>query len=99
MADHEGSLWIGTNSGLARWTNGKLQRFSITDALSTASVLSLMEDHEGNLWVGTETGGLPILRDQRFRCGSRTVTRRDDCSGTWVMSIEPIRSSNSTTRR
>ena len=26
-----------------------------------------MEDREGNLWVGTETGGLDILRDQRFR--------------------------------
>ena len=26
-----------------------------------------MEDREGNLWVGTETGGLHILRDERFR--------------------------------
>jgi signal transduction histidine kinase/ligand-binding sensor domain-containing protein len=67
LFDREGSLWIGTNGGLARWAEGKLQRLPVTDPLAMASVLALMEDHEGNLWVGTETGGLHILRDQRFR--------------------------------
>ena len=67
FADREGSLWIGTNGGLARWAEGKVQRLPVTDPLATASILALMEDHEGNLWVGTETGGLHILRDQRFR--------------------------------
>jgi ligand-binding sensor domain-containing protein/signal transduction histidine kinase len=67
LADREGSLWIGTNEGLARWVGGKLQRLPITDPLATASVLSLMEDREGDVWVGTETDGLHILRDQRFQ--------------------------------
>ena len=66
LADREGSLWIGTNGGLARWADGKLQPLPVTDPLATASVLAVMEDREGNLWVGTETGGLHILRDQRF---------------------------------
>ena len=66
FADREGALWIGTNAGLVRWAKGNVERFPITDPLSTASILALMEDREGNLWVGTETGGLDVLRDQRF---------------------------------
>jgi signal transduction histidine kinase/ligand-binding sensor domain-containing protein len=66
LPDREGTLWIGTNRGLARWINGTLQKLPMTDALSGASILSLLEDREGNVWVGTEAGGLDILRDQRF---------------------------------
>ena len=88
--DREGALWIGTNAGLVRWISGKIERFPVTDPLATASILALMEDREGNLWVGTETGGLDILRDQRFRtldtrdglASDRITTVVEDASGT-----------------
>jgi signal transduction histidine kinase/ligand-binding sensor domain-containing protein len=93
LADREGALWIGTNGGLARWAEGKLQRMPVTESLASASILAIMEDREGNLWVGTEADGLHILRDQRFRTlGAReqlssdaTTTVVEDHAGTlWV---------------
>ena len=93
LADRQGALWIGTNGGLARWSMGKLERLPVTDPLASASVLALMEDQEGNLWVGTETGGLHILRDQRFKAltshdglsSDNTTTVVEDHTGAlWV---------------
>lgn len=93
LADREGSLWIGTNEGLARLIAGHVERLPVTDPLAASSVLALMEDREGNLWVGTETDGLHILRDQRFRIfdtreglsSERTTAVVDDRSGMlWV---------------
>ena len=92
-AGREGALWIGTNGGLVRWASGKIDRFPVTDALASASILSILEDREGNIWVGTETNGLHILRDERFRTlGTRdglssdaTTTVVEDNAGTlWV---------------
>jgi signal transduction histidine kinase/ligand-binding sensor domain-containing protein len=67
LADRRECLWVGTNSGLARLTAGKLQAFPSADPLGNESVLALLQDREGNLWVGAESGGLHILRDQRFK--------------------------------
>ncbi len=83
FADREGALWIGTNAGLVRWVKGKVERFPVTDPLAAASILSLMEDHEGNLWVGTETGGLDVLRDQRFH----TIDTRDGLTSDRVTTV------------
>ncbi len=93
FADREGSLWIGTNSGLSRLVGGRLQHLPVNDSLATASVLTLMEDREGDLWVGTEMDGLHVLRDQRFHTfgereglsSDQTTTVVEDRAGTlWV---------------
>ena len=92
-ADREDSFWIGTNRGLVRYAEGKIDRFPITDPLASASTLSVLEDLEGNLWTGTETSGLHILRDERFRSlgthdglsSDATTTVVEDNVGTlWV---------------
>ena len=93
FADREGSLWIGTNNGLTRLIDGRLQHLPLTDPLATASVLDVLEDREGNLWVGTEMDGLHVLRDQRFHTlgeheglsSDQTTTVVEDKAGTlWV---------------
>ena len=88
FADRENALWIGTNAGLVRWVNGKVERFPVTDPLATASILTLMEDREGNLWVGTETSGLDILRDQRFH----TLDTRDGLTSDRITTVVEDRS-------
>lgn len=85
FADREGTLWVGTNAGLVRWspaeTVGKLEQLPVTDPLAHASILALMEDSEGDLWAGTESDGLHILRGQRFRTfGAREGLSSDSVS-------------------
>jgi len=70
-ADREGSLWVGTNRGLARIVAGAgsvtVELMPPSDPLASNAVVSLLEDREGDIWAGTETAGLHILRDSRFR--------------------------------
>ncbi len=65
-ADREGGVWISTSRGLARMLHGDLEAFTSNNGLSSDLVLSMFEDREGSMWLGTETGGLNILRDQKF---------------------------------
>lgn len=65
IADREGATWIGANAGLARYFDGHLSALG-TGSASRGSVISIFEDREGDLWTGTDSGGLDILRDQRF---------------------------------
>lgn len=83
LADHRGTLWIGTSGGLSRFSAGRLQVFPASDALGNESVLSLAEDREGNLWIGGESSGLHILRDQRFR----TLGAREGLSSDAITAI------------
>jgi signal transduction histidine kinase/ligand-binding sensor domain-containing protein len=64
VASRDGSLWIGTASGLNRLdtASGAIVQFRHDPAdpksLSDSYVLSLLEDSMGRIWVGTDNGGL-----------------------------------------
>ena len=66
VQDRHGSIWIGTNSGLARWSGGQMQTTAGRENATFPGVLSIYEDHESNLWIGTETGGVSLLRNPLF---------------------------------
>ena len=59
FADHDGNLWVGTNSTLMRLRDRKLVESVIGHApASYKDVRSAFEDREGNLWLGSQVEGL-----------------------------------------
>ncbi len=61
----DGSVWIGGNSGLIRFQEGKYHHFSKTNGLPDNVVTALHEDRRGNLWIGT-SGGLCRYANDTF---------------------------------
>ncbi len=65
-ASRDGSMWIGTRSGLARWSTGDLKVWTSADGLSNSNVLSLFEEPSGAVWIGTGGGGLNRFDGRSF---------------------------------
>jgi len=57
LRDRDGGIWVGTFShGLYRLYQGRAERFSSADGLSSDTVSSLYEDAEGTIWAATPKG-------------------------------------------
>jgi signal transduction histidine kinase/ligand-binding sensor domain-containing protein len=57
LKDREGDLWVGTNGkGIVHIHEGRTDRFTISDGLSSNSVIDIVQDREGNVWAGTSRG-------------------------------------------
>lgn len=65
LAARDGTVWIGTNAGLLRFSDGRLQRFAPA-LLQATPVLALFEDRDGTIWVGSRGDGLGAIRHGRF---------------------------------
>jgi ligand-binding sensor domain-containing protein/signal transduction histidine kinase len=52
----DGSLWIGTTTGMSRYRNGKFSNYTKKDGLSSDIVRSIYEDRDRNLWIATGEG-------------------------------------------
>ena len=63
LRDRHGGLWIGTiDQGILHVHQGRIDRFTQPDGLSSDSTEALFEDREGNVWVCTNNG-LDRFRD------------------------------------
>jgi signal transduction histidine kinase/streptogramin lyase len=63
--DRQGTLWAGSDNGLAGFDGQAWKTFTTADGLPGAAVRALAEDAAGDLWIGTE-GGLGRLHEGKI---------------------------------
>lgn len=56
--DGAGNVWVGFNSGVARYRNGRFRFFSVEDGLPSGHIVDIYADRAGRLWLASSQGGL-----------------------------------------
>jgi len=79
-------VWVGTNEGLFRLTNGRFRRFTTADGLQNAYVRVLVVDRRGALWAGTNQGVARVVGDSIRSWGTA-----DGMAGPFVFAIRESR--------
>jgi ligand-binding sensor domain-containing protein len=83
LRDRNGGVWIGTtDQGLLHIHQGKTDRFTRADGLSSNTVSNMLEDREGDIWVAT-VSGLDRFRDLAVT----TVSVKQGLSNDYVRSV------------
>ncbi|HMD98431.1 MAG TPA: two-component regulator propeller domain-containing protein [Terriglobia bacterium] len=83
LRDRNGGLWIGTLAqGLLHLHQGRMDRFTQANGLSSDTVSSIFEDHEGDIWVAT-LSGLDRFRDLAVT----TISVKQGLSNDYVQSV------------
>ena len=68
LAARDGSLWIGTSKGVAKWKDGKLTVYA---ELAEKYIFKIIEDREGTIWasgIAITTGRLCAIQNSSVRC-------------------------------
>jgi ligand-binding sensor domain-containing protein len=91
LEDRAGGLWVGASSGLyRRWSDGRVEVYTIRNGLPDIGIHSLLEDREGRIWIGTKFGGLcRLVRDPV--AGANVVARvysdKDGLPTEWINQV------------
>ncbi len=82
-------LWIGTDTGIARWDGESLTDVAATSEAGARQVLEMVRDRRGNVWAGTSRG---LLRIDPH--GAVTLDDRDERPGRAVTALFEDREGN-----
>jgi len=61
--DRDGNVWVGFNTGAARYGDGGFTFFNTTDGLPPGSVMNFHTDRQGRLWITSARSGLIRVDD------------------------------------
>ena len=99
FADREGNIWVGTDNGLLRISQGKLSRYTTNDGLSDNTIWVVTQGMDGDLWIGTAKG-LNRFHNGRFIVYTRSEQLPNDnieavCAAMdgaiWIVTHEGLR--------
>ncbi|NMC42193.1 MAG: hypothetical protein GYA43_13645, partial [Bacteroidales bacterium] len=82
IQDRYDFIWLGTESGAARFDGNRFVNFGSLNGLSAGGVKSLFEDTTGRIWFGHLNGGLSWYDGMKFsRARIDTLTVTGDITG------------------
>ncbi|MDV3515566.1 two-component regulator propeller domain-containing protein [Stenotrophomonas sp. C1657] len=76
----DGSLWVGTKHGVARWTGTDFERIG-GDLVPSLLINGLTPEPDGSLWISTLAGATVRRPDGRFESGPWTLPAGDQVLG------------------
>jgi ligand-binding sensor domain-containing protein len=62
--DRDGSIWLCTNDGLARFRDGRIRTLTDADGLPSESVFDFAEDSRGFVWLSSAHGVVRLAKAQ-----------------------------------
>ncbi len=74
FAEKNGTLWFGTEQGIAAYTEGKFYDYTAENPLATATVNRILGDREGCVWFATDRNGIIKMNHGKF------VSEKTDCT-------------------
>ena len=74
----DGSLWIGTKHGVARWTGTDFERVG-TDIIPSLLINGLTAEPDGSLWISTMAGATVRRPDGRFEAPPWKLPPGEQC--------------------